>query len=217
MLEQELLSKPGEHALTLTIAKRNVEAVLTVPKEPSLGRMALLAHPHPLHGGAMNNKVVTTVARTLRDLHIPSLRFNFRGVGKSEGNFDKGAGESDDVVALAELLAKAFQSPELILSGFSFGAYVTFRAANRIQPAQLISIAPAVNHGNFHAQTVTDIPWHIIAAGSDEIVPLADVKAFYDSLKVKPELTIMEGCSHFFHGRLVDLKQQLIAIINEPI
>src|SRR5271169_4937311 len=105
---------------------------------------AVVCHPHPLFGGTMENKVVTTVARALQEVGIPTLRFNFRGVGASAGTFDQGAGETDDADAVASWGAQRWPGRRLVLGGFSFGGYVALRLAQRRVLQHLITVAPAI-------------------------------------------------------------------------
>src|ERR1700733_12098605 len=112
---------------------------------------AIVCHPHPLMGGTMDNKVVTTVARSLRESGIPTLRFNFRGVGASAGSFDEGIGETADADAVASWGAGHWPGRTLVIAGFSFGGSVALRLAQRWSaedraPALLITIAPALSH-----------------------------------------------------------------------
>ena len=110
---------------------------------------AIICHPHPLQGGTMHNKVVTIIERALLELGLATVRFNFRGVGKSEGMHDNGAGETDDVVAIAHWLRRVRPGDALWLGGFSFGSYVALRAAPRVEPAQMILVAPPVGRWDF--------------------------------------------------------------------
>src|SRR5262245_17371247 len=113
--------------------------------------IAIICHPHPLYGGTMNNKVVTTIARALYDLHIWTVRFNFRGIGKSEGSYANGMGEIQDLTAVLAWVREHFPDYEIWLAGFSFGAYIaTSVAAHEKEIAQLITIAPAVTHFDFN-------------------------------------------------------------------
>lgn len=114
----EKLAIPGEHALFLQGVIGKLETVLTVPEQNYSAFIAFLGHPHSLQGGTMNNKVVTTLARAFKELGIPSLRFNFRGVGQSEGVYDSGIGESEDMLVLVRELQKEQPEKKLIFAGF---------------------------------------------------------------------------------------------------
>ena len=215
MLNRELLNTPGEHPRLILLDGRQVELILTTPTRITSNRFGLLAHPHPLHAGTMNNKVVTTVARALRDSGIPSIRFNFRGVGKSDGEFDCGVGEAWDLIKLSSIIREVFAISDIILAGFSFGAYVGYRACHQVMPERMISIAPAVNHGDFTEFGVPSLPWFIVAAANDEIVPITDITKWHQHLVPEPKLHVFKDCGHFFHGRLVELKQTLMDIISD--
>ncbi|MFO7278462.1 MAG: alpha/beta hydrolase, partial [Pseudomonadota bacterium] len=111
-----------------------LEALLEEPADAVPGRFAVVCHPHPLHGGTMNNKVVHTLARTFNELGIRSLRFNFRGVGASEGSYAEGIGETEDALAVIEWGRVRWPGAEPLLAGFSFGGIVALRAAGRGRP-----------------------------------------------------------------------------------
>jgi len=170
---------------------------------------AIICHPHSLFGGTMQNKVVTTLARTFRDLGLRTLRFNFRGVGKSEGSYDAGLGETDDLLAVAKWVQERYPADHLWLAGFSFGSYVTARAATQLQVSQLVSVGPPVVNFNFKELKPITCPWVIVQGESDEVVSPEAVFAWVETLNPKPRLIRMPGASHFFHGQLMELRRQL--------
>ncbi|MCW5580013.1 MAG: alpha/beta fold hydrolase [Luteimonas sp.] len=170
--------------------------------------VAIVCHPLPTEGGTMHNKVVTMVARSLRELGATTVRFNFRGTGQSEGAFDHGNGELDDLRAVAAWVRAQRPGDALWLAGFSFGAYVSLRAAAELAPAMLISIAPPVSGRgwDFDAITLPTMPWLVVQGENDEIV---DPQAVYDWLAktdAQAELVRMPDTSHFFHRKLIDLR-----------
>lgn len=177
--------------------------------------IAILGHPHSLHGGAMNNKVITTLAKACRESGIPSLRFNFRGVGESEGAFDKGIGESEDLLLIMSEIKRQFPEYAIILAGFSFGAFVTYRAACQSDPALLISVAPAVNHGDFSEFEKVPAPWHVLVANADEIVNPEEILDWHKTVEPQPVLHQFEETSHFFHGKLVILRETVKQIFSQ--
>lgn len=168
--------------------------------------MAVLCHPLPTEGGSMHNKVVTMAARSLRELGVATVRFNFRGVGRSEGAFDHGEGELDDLRAVAAWVRAARPDAALWLAGFSFGAYVSLRAAMELRPAMLVSIAPPAGRWEFERIATPTMPWLVIQGEEDEIV---DPQAVYDWLQrigAQAEIVRMPETSHFFHRKLMDLR-----------
>lgn len=168
--------------------------------------VAILCHPHPLQGGTMHNKVVTILERSLLELGLATVRFNFRGVGKSEGVHDNGIGEADDVVAIAEWLRAVRPDDTQWLAGFSFGSYVSLLAAPRVRPAQLILVAPPAGRWDFSAVEAPACPWLIVQGEDDEVVDAKGVFAWAESLTPAPHLVRMPETGHFFHRRLMDLR-----------
>lgn len=209
---KEALTIPGEHALTLTGAVGNLESILTVPDHPIPHLGVLLGHPHSLQGGTMQNKVVTTLVRTFKTLGIPSLRFNFRGVGQSEGTYDAGIGESNDMLLLANGWQKADPSVQFIFAGFSFGSYVAYCAARQHPSLLLITIAPPVNHCHYDPFK-QPCAWLIVQGDDDEVVPANLVFDF--AAKATPDIPVLRfsETGHFFHGKLIELKDRLTEAI----
>lgn len=154
----------------------------------------------------MHNKVVTMVARALRELGVATLRFNFRGVGQSAGTFDDGNGELDDLRAVAAWVREQRSKDQFWLAGFSFGAYVTLRAADELRPDVLVSIAPPVGRWDFASIGMPTMPWLVIQGEDDEIVDPQAVYAWLETSKAQAELVKMPDTSHFFHRKLMDLR-----------
>lgn len=169
----------------------------------------IVCHPLSTEGGSLSNKVVTMAARSLRELGASSVRFNFRGVGHSEGSFDHGDGEQQDLLAVVDWVREQRPDDDLWLAGFSFGAYVSLRASEAVQPDALISIAPPAGRWDFDAIATPTCPWLVIQGDNDEIVDPQAVYAWIDTLKRKPELVRMPDTSHFFHRKLIDLRGAL--------
>ena len=186
-----------------------IEAALDPPEADVEARplLAIVCHPLPTEGGTMHNKVVTMAARALRECGATTLRFNFRGVGQSEGRFDDGDGELDDLRAVAAWAREQHPGKALWLAGFSFGAYVSLRLAVELRVAALISIAPPVGRSwDFSAVAVPTMPWLVIQGDADEIVDPQAVYAWIASLPRQPQLLRMPDTSHFFHRKLMDLR-----------
>ena len=176
--------------------------------EPPVGvplrGVAVLCHPHPVHGGTMDNKVVQTLARALVQRGFRAVRFNFRGVGGSAGHWDQGHGEVDDALAVVAHWREA--ALPLALGGFSFGGYVATQAAARLpegaKATRLVLVAPAVV--NFVAAPVPQDSL-VIHGEADEVVPLQAVLDW-----ARPQVlpvTVVPATGHFFHGQLSLLKQ----------
>lgn len=187
-----------------------LEVAIDRPEGPSLGT-AVVAHPHPLHGGAMTNKVVQTLARAAVLAGLTAVRFNFRGVGGSEGVFDEGRGELDDLLAVVQ--AEAPDGP-LVLAGFSFGAFVTTHAIERllaggraVRHAVLVGTATSRFDARpiaaeLHARTL------VVHGEADDTVPLAAVMDW-----ARPQVlpvTVVPGGGHFFHGQLPMLRELVL-------
>jgi alpha/beta superfamily hydrolase len=192
-----------------------LEALLETPEAGDIKHIAILCHPHPQFQGTMLNKVVHTLARAMNDLGLAALRFNFRGVGKSEGVYGHGEGEMRDLIAVADYARLRWPGVTIWLAGFSFGAVVAARAATSIRPERLICIAPAVNVLGRELRSTPTMPWLIVQGDADEVVPVTEVSSWVESLDIQPELIIMPGVGHFFHGHLVDLRALLIKQLHE--
>lgn len=184
-----------------------LEACLSLPDDyrPG-GPVAVVCHPHSLYGGSLSNKVVYILAETFTAMGLPTLRFNFRGVGKSAGRFDEGRGEQADLQAAVDWLRGRYPEAPLWLAGFSFGAYVAYRAHRAVDAARLLLVAPPVSLFDFGPPQPVTIPWMVIQPGADEVVDVEAVKAWVASQPEPPEFHILEGASHFFHGRLNELR-----------
>lgn len=196
-----------ESSFLLTGSVGEIETVVT--EYENAVATAIICHPHSLFGGTLNNKVVTTLARTCRDLGLRTVRFNFRGVGKSQGSFDGGKGETDDLLAIASWVKTQYPKDKLWLAGFSFGSYVATRAATQLSIAQLISVAPPVINFNFSELPPITCSWLIVQGEQDEIVSPEAVFAWIDTLNPPPTVIRMPGASHFFHGQLMELRRKI--------
>lgn len=206
MLPIDKLPVAGDHPFTFQGKAGRLEAVMSVPSVISGNRVALLGHPHSLQGGTMNNKVVTTLARAFKDLGIPALRFNFRGVGCSEGVYDAGMGESEDMQVLANLWAEHHECPEFLCAGFSFGSFVAYRAACALKAGFLLTVAPPVHHFDYQSCAYEPALWHIFQGDKDEVVPLQTVLDFAKNHKPSLPVQRFAETGHFFHGKLMDIK-----------
>jgi alpha/beta superfamily hydrolase len=197
----------GTTRLTVAGPAGAIECAIDQPAPvPSRG-LAVLCHPHPLHGGTLDNKVVQTLARAFVGLGYTAVRFNFRGIGKSEGAWDEGRGEVDD--ALAVIAAHRLPGQALVVGGFSFGGYVASQAAARLPPGQpaerLVLIAPAVANFSMAAVPADTL---VVHGETDDVVPLS---ACFDWARPQAlPVTVLPGAGHFFHGALPVLKQIVV-------
>jgi alpha/beta superfamily hydrolase len=147
------------------------------------------------------------LARSLRELGLDTVRFNFRGTGNSEGSFADGIGEADDLRAVATWFRAQRPEAALWLAGFSFGAYVSLRMAAELQPSMLISIAPPVRRSwDFDSLVPPTCPWLVIQGEADEVVDPQAVFDWIDTMRDPPDLVRMPGTGHFFHRKLMDLR-----------
>ena len=182
--------------------------------------IAILAHPHPLHGGTMDNKVVQTLFTTLLALGFITAKFNFRGVGKSEGAFDHGIGEIEDVMAVTQTVRGQFNAAHsadlpLLLAGFSFGGAIQLHAAERLIPEFLILVAPSVV--NLNAPEIPEATKYalIIQGDQDDIVIPGDLLAW--ATPQSQPIVFIPGAEHFFHGKLALLKQVILQSFSPQI
>jgi alpha/beta superfamily hydrolase len=178
--------------------------------EHDVRAVAVVCHPHPQRGGSMKNKVVHQLARSFRELGAVSVRFNFRGVGASEGTYGRGDGELEDLGAVVSWARERWPGRPLWLAGFSFGAAVVLRGAQRFAADWLVTAAPPIRYLPADALPAAGVPWLLIQGAADDVVPAAQVLEWVEALPQTPQLTLLEGAGHFFHGRLNELKQTVL-------
>lgn len=180
--------------------------------------VAIVCHPHPLHGGTMDNKVVTTLVRAYGELGIPVARFNFRGAGQSQGVHDGGVGEVADLAAVAVWLKGRYPGSRLLLAGFSFGAGVAGNGAQQLDDvAHLVLVAPPVGRYGFTGTSRFPCPWMLVMGDRDELVDPGGVYTWAQGMSPSPVVLSFPEASHFFHGHLVELRLQLVEILNEQL
>lgn len=203
------LRTPLEHRnLEIQGPQGTLEGLIDLPADTNaIRQIAVLCHPHPLHGGTMNNKVTHSMAKAFSELGFAAIRFNFRGVGASEGRFDHGRGETDDTQAVIEWARKTYPDTSLWLGGFSFGSYTALNACGQRSDVEgLITVAPAVNLFDFRCLPLPQCPWLVVQGDQDDVVPCDDVLDWAGSVEKRPFVLRMKGAGHFFHGRLNDLR-----------
>lgn len=171
----------------------------------------LMCHPHPLFQGSMDNKVVTTATRAAAELGLPTVRFNFRGVGNSQGVHDAGVGEKEDVLTAIAYATQELGWQKVVLAGFSFGSGMACLAACE-QPEDintLILIAPPVHNFDAPNQLAYSFETYVFMGDADEVVSFNEVHDWVRTVVPTPHLQVFEGASHFFHGRLTELKDAI--------
>ena len=183
-----------------------LESLLEVPKNADAMGAAVICHPHPVYGGTMQNKVVHTLSRAFVSQGFASLRFNFRGVGKSAGEFDEGEGEIEDALAAVEWIRERHPQGPLWLAGFSFGGAIAIHAAVTKSASGLVSVAPATSRFANDLEEQPTCPWLIVQGDQDELVDINETIEYVNSLSPGPELAVFPEGEHFFHGRLVELR-----------
>ncbi|MFN0316165.1 MAG: alpha/beta hydrolase [Burkholderiales bacterium] len=179
----------------------NLEIAVNDPGEHRRA-IALVAHPHPLHGGTLDNKVVQTLAKAMVARGCVALRPNFRGVGASDGVYDEGRGEAQDLLAVIDYARARYGNLPLVLAGFSFGAFVQSKIAAQLDPQWMVLVGPAV--GRFQ---VSHVPAGtlVIHGEIDDVVPLKDV--FEWARPQQLPVVVFPGAGHFFHGALGELQR----------
>jgi len=192
-----------------------LESILELPSDAAAIGAVVVCHPHPQHGGTMHNKVVHTLARSFVRSGFAALRFNFRGTEGSAGSYDNGVGELDDALAALDWLAQQYPNVPLWLGGFSFGAAIAVRAAVSTTVSGLISVAPAIYRFADGLEQQPECPWLVIQGDEDELVEVDETIAWFNSLAPGPELLVVPGAEHFFHGRLGDLRGAVMEFVEE--
>lgn len=208
--QEWLVEGPAGRIETLLAAPRGTDAPIGC---------ALICHPHPLFGGAMGNKVVYTLASAALQAGLYALRFNFRGVGRSAGLHDEGRGETRDVLQLAEMLRALLPDGQLLLAGFSFGAFVALKAAAQVRPDALVTIAPPFGKyfGGEAPPAHPQCPWLAVHSRDDDTVSYEDTRAALMGYAPPPELVTVDGAGHFFHGRLQDISSTVLPFLQQHL
>ncbi len=187
----------------------HLEAVIAVPRQQRVpSGFCVVCHPHPLFGGTMTNKVAHTLASTALKAGLVAARFNFRGVGRSDGQFDHAGGETEDVLAVVEWLRARMPAARVVLAGFSFGAYVSLKAAVTVRPTVQISVS--VPFGRYVDGAAPpprpECPWLALHSRDDDVVCYEETVAVLRAYSPPPELVTVDGAGHFYHGRLADVQ-----------
>jgi alpha/beta superfamily hydrolase len=215
------LPQPGQSRdVLIQGAAGHIEALIAAPRaDVKNAGFAVICHPHPLFGGALSNKVTYTLAATALKAGFFAARFNFRGVGKSQGLHDDGRGETDDTVTVVEWMRERQPDAPLLLMGFSFGAFVSIQAAARARPSLQVSIAPPFSKYFDKAPLPPrpPCPWLVVQGRDDDVVDFSDTQARLAHYQPPPEVVSFDGVGHFFHGRLGDLQNAVTEFITRHL
>lgn len=180
-----------------------LEALLEEPDDMRPVEAALVCHPHPQHGGTMHNKVVYRLARGLRKSGCVVLRFNYRGVNLSEGEYDRGHGETDDGRSALDELRRRYSDLPLLAGGFSFGSRIAVRLATEVSAIRrLILVGFPLNYPDREHVHKIQIPKYFVQSTVDEFGPRPEFSAFYESVPPPKHLDWIEAADHFFKGGL---------------
>ncbi|MBV9697400.1 MAG: alpha/beta hydrolase [Gammaproteobacteria bacterium] len=215
-----VLRPPLAERLTLEGPAGALQALLETPRTAegvvpeTVPAFGVVCHPHPLHGGTLDNKVVYTVARAFQSLGAPALRFNFRGVGASAGSYGEGRGELEDARAVIAYGRARFPGAPLWLGGFSFGAAVAALAAGEAQTERVVLVAPGIATIDVRDAAPPACPWLIVQGDADEVVPSESVLGWARSLTPHPDIAVLPGAGHFFHGRINELRDAVLAFMG---
>lgn len=194
-----------------------LQALYELPGDREPHSAAVICHPHPLHGGTLHNKVAHTLARAFVRLGFRALRFNFRGTEASEGTYDEGEGELDDALAAVEWLRSCGHDGPLWVAGFSFGAAIAVRAAEPARADGVVAVAPAIYRFARGVISLPHCPFLVIQGDEDELVDVQETIEWVNGLEPGPELLVMEGAEHFFHGRLVELRDAVMTFAEAEL
>jgi alpha/beta superfamily hydrolase len=208
---------PQAERLTLEGPAGSLETLIETPVAEELlpvTAFGVICHPHPLYGGTMDNKIVWTLARAFQQVGAPTIRFNFRGVGASAGIHDEGRGETEEVLAVIAYGHQRWPGAALWLGGFSFGAAVAIRAAGRARPARLVAVAPGINKTDVSNAAPPSGQWLIVQGEADDVVPPDLVIDWTRRLSPPPELVVLPGAGHYFHGRINELREVILAFLE---
>ena len=184
----------------------DLESIVSVPRNQPQA-IAIICHPHPQQQGTMHNKVVTTLEKTFLQMNMLCVRFNYRGVGSSAGEYGAIEGECEDVAAVVAWGQRNLAQLPIYFAGFSFGSFIAAWAAKRFKAKGLVTVAPSVSNMPYASLEGTTCKWLVVQGDSDDVVDCAAVQKYVAQSHNRISLHIMSGVGHFFHGNLIKLKQ----------
>jgi alpha/beta superfamily hydrolase len=193
-----------------------IETMLEFPLRFHTGTPSVvICHPHPPDGGTMHNKVVSTLAKSFVESGYISIRFNFRGIGQSQGNYNHGIGEQADCLSVLNWVQQQRPSAPIALAGFSFGAWVALKASEQFLPLLMVSVAPPVGFRDFSTVQSPACPWLAVQGLQDEVVDANTVVTWLEQQNPRPDIIAMPETSHFFHGKLLPLREHVKAFLQQ--
>ncbi len=211
----------GEQTLQLPGAVGKLEAIVATPTiTPLYPVTAVICHPHPQQQGTMHNKVVTTLHRCCRDIGVRTVRFNYRGVDNSDGQFANAIGEVDDLLAIIAWVKQVCPQDALWLFGFSFGAGIVLNAAAQTSTdiGYIVCVAPGVDRDYFHGTPPDQCPWLVVQGGADEVIDPNAVTSWVQGITNNPpRYCYLPDVDHFFHSKLVMLRDTLRTALLEQL
>jgi alpha/beta superfamily hydrolase len=204
------VTRPHLEKLLLAGPAGSLEGMLETPQDADASRIAVVCHPHPVYGGTMTNKVVHMLAKAFNELGVATIRFNDRGVGASVGAYDDGRGETLDTLAVIRWAQERAPQAKLWLAGFSFGGAIALKAAAQVRPERIVTVAPAIQRVDVSRVPSPSCPWLLVQGDQDELVNAQEVQAWAEALEPPPEIVLLPGVDHFFHGRLNELRDAVV-------
>jgi len=202
-----------EERVTFKSGELTLEGMIAFPESAGAHRAAVVCHPHPLYGGSMYNNVVDAVLEALHASGFATLRFNFRGVGQSEGEFDNGNGEADDAVAAIRFLTthKGVNADGAVLAGYSFGAMMAVRAAvSTKEVVAIVTVALPLGMIDPSALGTITTPIVLLAGDQDSYCPANRLAEVAERLGASARIRIIPGADHFFGGREREIGAALV-------
>jgi hypothetical protein len=194
----------------------NLEALLEEPEDEAPREACLVCHPHPLFGGTMHNKVVYRLARAMRRTGAVVLRFNFRGVGRSEGVHDQGAGELEDARTALAFLRERYPDLPFSMAGFSFGSRIVMKLGCSLEnpPVRVVAAGFPTHRGRFDYLATCGVPKFFVHSTIDEHGPKEELEAAFQWFAEPKTLVFIEAGDHFFAGALDKLEETVMAMIR---
>ena len=200
------LSIPETTPVLIAGPAGKIEAILSEPKTRPTA-CGIICHPDPEQEGTMHNKVVTALNWAMETSSFATIRFNYRGVGKSEGTHGHVTGELEDARAVYRWLNEKYPDLPMHLAGFSFGAFIAAQLTTEFTIQSLVTAAPVITRGNYAELNKINCPWLAVVGEEDELVSVEVIERYKNDFKQNFELIPFPQTTHFFHGQLIPLRE----------